>query len=76
MTLQEAMALGIRRVRKAEWNAYAYLRVSGSLWAHLFDRPAQEVLGVEIPQPLLVIGDDADDWEAYTGLLDKKDEHS
>lgn len=73
MTLREATALGIRRVRKAEWSAWAYLRISGTPWAYLFDRPAQEVLGVEIPQAILAIGDDANDWEAYTGRLDEKD---
>ena len=77
MTLQEAAARGVSRVHKDEW-AKGYLRIgiyAGKLapWAYLFDRPAQEVEGAEIPQAVLAIGDNADDWEAYAGPLDEKD---
>jgi hypothetical protein len=83
------------RVRNPKWaNQHAYLRLSVLLnsddgmptrclgpWAHLYDRPTQEVIGVETPQQILTLmppfdynGFLTEEVDLFTGDLDPDDQ--
>lgn len=80
MKIVDAAKKGISRLRRPMWvNLESYVKVdifSGGRigpWLHLYDRPIQEMLNDPTPQPILSVGDDTEDWEEYTGLLDAED---
>ena len=83
MTLNQAVELGISRVRRPIWaNPKAYVRIDlvgkGMIgpWLHLYDRGFQELMGDTTPQSILNTGDTTSDYEEYTGELDKADAES
>ena len=79
MTLREAAARGIERVRLPNWalpNDYLKLRLipqpNGEIWrgpwGELYS-PLQRDLGVDRPQQISILMDTNDLWEPYTGEL-------
>lgn len=86
MTISEAVAQGIYRIRRPNWTSpAAYLRLSvvemfgvkvlGPAF-RFYDRPTQQAIGVETPQVFPWTGDKANDWKAYTGAPDAEDVES
>lgn len=72
MTLIECAKKGINKVKKAEWaNPAAYMELSITNnkflgpWGRLYDQPAQDALGIESPQSVLIICDESDDWISF-----------
>lgn len=87
MTIAEACRQGIQRVRKARWRRpdeylALTLRADGppsrdvhyfmGPWARLYSA-ANTVIGQRNPQEILILADNATDWEPYTGPLDAED---
>lgn len=75
MTLDEAKAKGIIRVRLAKWTSpTCYLNIWHNFLWMLWDRTTQELIEVETPQKILkpYVQDD-DDWMEYTGSIDPED---
>ena len=74
MTIDDALAQGITRLRRPAWaNPAAYILIDNSPWAKLYDRPTQEVIDEPTPQMVLRISDTCGDYEPYTGPLDSRD---
>ncbi len=85
MTVHEALDQGICRLRRSMWaSPMAYMKIDIiqhtaarflGPWFHLYDRTCQEAIGEKTPQDFLALGQHrhADDYEAYTGPLDKDD---
>lgn len=79
MTIREALNKRIPRVRKPEWNKFAYLRLpltennTYSAWAELYDRPSQEALGKEVGKDRLLIMNllNEEGWEKFEGEKDE-----
>lgn len=86
MTLNDAVRLGIARVRVPKWaEATCYLKLdliqeSGNKflsgpWLHLYSPVTQKAIGERTPQDLLfnVISWDEEGFEAYTGEIAEGD---
>ena len=71
MTLNECMRRKLTRIRKPNWQANAYLELHlgddgfYGPWGRLFDQPTQNIIGVDSPQSVLLVGDDSEDWEEF-----------
>ena len=71
MTIQDALAQGITRLRRPMWaNPNAYILIDKGPWAKLYDQPYQSLFGEPTPQKVLHIHDDCVDYEPYTGIPD------
>lgn len=79
MTLDEAAAQGINRVRKPNWppDVYANFTILDGVrgpWLYLFNRKQQEESGKETPEDMLIMAlDRGTDWQQYLGEWDKND---
>lgn len=72
MTLAEAAAAGIKRVRLPNWaDAHDYVKLDiidgrHGPWGHLY-APCQADLGLPRPHNFLIIGDTESRYEPYSG---------
>jgi len=89
MTLSEAVRRGITKMRKGSWGfADAYLELTivdisaGKRylgpWGKLYSPQEQQILGVECPQQVLIVGDGDADWEEFSQPLtqEARDAHT
>ncbi len=82
MTISDAAALGISRIRRSMWadkKSYAKIDLTDNgthgPWLHLFDRRTQEILDEPTPQNVICVGDKTNDYVEYVGELDLADTH-
>ncbi len=80
MTLSEAAAIGMSRVRLPVWaDPQAYLKMTlpprggRGVWVELFERKTQEYTGEPTPQKILCVEDDEGGFVEYVGKRDPKD---
>lgn len=84
MTIQQAIQQRIPRVRLKQWGPDAYLRLplfkngTSGPWAELYDERTQaEVLEIRPgSQRVLVISDDNDQYEPFTGSPSTFEQHA
>lgn len=76
MTLNQAAARGIRRVKLPSWTG-EYLKIDilqdggHGPWVRLYS-PVQSAIGEPTPQLFLALGSvfDSDEWEEYSGPIE------
>ena len=75
MNLKEALKQGNNRARRTIWaEPNCYLKqLPGTPIAQLWSRRTQWIIECETPQVCLFIYDDSEDWEPFTGEIDKED---
>lgn len=75
MKLEEALKQGNNRARRIIWaESNCYLkRLPGTPISQLWSRRTQKIIECETPQVMILFTDNNEDWEPFTGEIDKED---